>query len=305
MSRRGGRIGDVHVIRYLLGLATALAFTLSNPPSPAVSPSPPGPAPTPVSWQRILPPPPLPVPVRAGYAPVNGIQMYYAEYGSGDPILLIAIGMAASDMWSAEVPLLDRTHTVILADTRGHGRSTRTSEPLTYGLLASDYLALLDYLKIKKVALVGASDGAIIGLDIAIHHPDRLTRLFAQGANATLDGVFSDAADPTASNAATALWQSEYKALSRTPGEYAAFHAAMKRMWDSEPDYTTAQLASIPVATAIVICDHDEWVKPEHASYLARTVPGARTIVLHGVSHYAALQDPAAYAQAILAFVGQ
>lgn len=254
-------------------------------------------------WQTLPTPPPLPKSSRAGYAAVNGIQMYYAVYGKGDPILLIPIGMADAGMWSGEIAGLAKHHTVIVADSRGHGRSTRTKDAYSYDLMSSDYLALLDYLKIAKVALVGASDGAIIGLDIAINHPERLSKLFAQGANATTDGTFDDAADPAASNAASALWAADYRKLSKTPEQFEVFHKAMKHMWGSEPNYTTEQLARIRVPTAIVICDHDEWIKPDHAKYLARTIPGAKTITLRGVSHYAALQDPEAYGQAVLSFV--
>ncbi|HEV8017452.1 MAG TPA: alpha/beta fold hydrolase [Steroidobacteraceae bacterium] len=278
-----------------LTMATVLAFLMLVAPDAARALE---------KWQTLPTPPPLPPAERSGYAPVNGIEMYYAVYGkgAGAPLLLIPIGMAAADMWAALIPTLAQRHTVVVADTRGHGRSTRTAEPYSYDLLSADYLALLDYLRIEKVALVGASDGAIIGLDIAIHHPERLSKLFAQGANATTDGIYSDAADPTASKAASRLWESDYRRLSRTPDEYDAFHKAMNRMWDSEPNYSVAQLAGIRTPTAIVICDRDEWIKPKHAQYLARTIPGARTIVLHDVSHYAALQDPAAYAQAVLAF---
>lgn len=246
----------------------------------------------------------MPASRESGYAPVNGIEMYYAIYGQGEPILLIPIGMAPSDMWAGVIPALSQHHAVIAADTRGHGRSTRTAAPYSYPLLAADYLALLDYLKIKNVALVGASDGAIIGLEIAMHHPERLSKLFAQGANATPDGLLSQAVDPTASQTATRLWEAQYRHLSRTPAEYDAFHRAMKRMWGSEPNYTAAQLNGIRVPTAIVMCDRDEWIKPEHAQYLSRTIPGARAVVLHDVSHYAALQDPDAYAAAVLAFLG-
>jgi pimeloyl-ACP methyl ester carboxylesterase len=253
-------------------------------------------------WQSIQPSP-MPAPRASGYASVNGIAMYYAIFGRGEPILLVPIGMAPAEMWAAVIPVLSQHHEVIAADTRGHGRSTRTAAAYSYALLAADYLALLDHLHINKVALIGASDGAIIGLEIAMHHPERLTKLFAQGANATPDGLFADAADPTASKAAARLWAEQYHRLSKTPDEYAAFHRAMKLMWDSQPNYTTAQLSGTRVPTAIVICDHDEWVKPEHAQYLARTIPGARTLTLHGVSHYAALQDPQAYASAVLTFL--
>jgi pimeloyl-ACP methyl ester carboxylesterase len=254
-------------------------------------------------WQTIRTPPPMPTPNREGYAPVNGIEMYYAEFGRGEPILLIPIGMADANMWSAEIPMLSKHHMVIVADSRGHGRSTRTSRPFSYDLMSSDYIGLLDYLHLKRVALVGASDGAIIGLDIAMTYPQRLTMLFAQSANVTLDGAYDKAADPRASNAADALWKADYMRLSRTPNEYAAFHGAMSKMWNSEPNYTASQLAAIRVPTEIALSDHDEWIKPEHARYIAKTIPGARLVVLHNVGHYAALQDPAGYAQAVLNFI--
>jgi pimeloyl-ACP methyl ester carboxylesterase len=254
-------------------------------------------------WQAIPTPPPLPAATRTGFAPVNGIKMFYAEYGRGDPILLIPIGAADADMWSAVIPVLSKNHTVVIADSRGHGRSTRTDQPFTYDLMSSDYLALLDYLGIERVALVGASDGAIIGLDIAMHHPERLTKLFAQGANVTLDGTFDKAADPAASKAAAALWAADYRRMSETPDQYDVLHTALGKMWDSEPNFTGAQLAGIRTPTAVVMSDHDEWIKPAHARYIAHKIPGARIVMLRNVSHYAALQDPAGYANAVLRFV--
>jgi pimeloyl-ACP methyl ester carboxylesterase len=254
-------------------------------------------------WQTFPTPPPMPVPIRSGYAAVNGIQMFYDLYGSGDPILLIHIGMGHADQWAGEIAALSQHHLVIVADTRGHGRSTRTNVPLTYDLMASDYLALLDYLKIAKVSLVGVSDGAIIGLDIAIKHPERLRKLFSQGANATLDGARDDALDATASDIASKANEADYRRLSKTPEQFPEFHKAMSRMWSSEPQFTAEQLASIKVSTAIVIADHDEWIKEDHARYIARTIPGAKIVVLHDVSHYAALQDPKGYADAVLSFI--
>ena len=97
-------------------------------------------------WEGLPKPPAMPVSNVAGYAPVNGIHMYYAIYGSGDPILLIHGGLGHADIWANQVKDLMTDHTVIVADSRGHGRSTRTDAPYGYDLMASDYLALLDYL---------------------------------------------------------------------------------------------------------------------------------------------------------------
>src|SRR5271166_5260622 len=115
-------------------------------------------------WQTLPPVPAMPAAVSSGYASVNGIRMYYAVYGEGEPILMIHGGLANSDYWANQVIALSKTHKVIVADSRGHGRSTRTAEPIGYDLMASDYLALLDYLKIPKTALAGWSDGGIIGI---------------------------------------------------------------------------------------------------------------------------------------------
>jgi len=119
-------------------------------------------------WQSLPPTPSLPTSAKSGYALVNGIRMFYAVFGQGLPVLLLHGGLGNSNYWGEVIPILVRNHyEVIVTDSRGHGRSTRTAEPYSYELMASDVLALLDYLKLTKVDLVGWSDGAIIGLAIA------------------------------------------------------------------------------------------------------------------------------------------
>ena len=134
-------------------------------------------------WERLPPTPNLPKPERSGTASVNGIRLWYAVFGHGDPVVMVHGGLGNSDYWGLQVPVLAQRFQVIVLDSRGHGRSTRTDAPIGYDAMASDVLALMDTLHIQKAALVGWSDGAIIGLDIAIHHPERLTRLFAFAAN--------------------------------------------------------------------------------------------------------------------------
>jgi pimeloyl-ACP methyl ester carboxylesterase len=254
-------------------------------------------------WATLPAPPPMPSATKNGYAPVNGIQMYYAVYGEGDPILLIHGGLAYADLWANQVAELAKTHKVVVADSRGHGRSTRTSEPFGYDLMASDYIALLDYLGIQKTALVGWSDGGIIGLDIAMSHPERLTKLFAQAANVTTDGVKSDVLEnPTFSRFVSESGEA-YKRLSKTPSEYEAFLTQISHMWETQPSWTAAQLAQIHVPTAIVLGDHDEAIKRDHTDYMASAIPGAKLIILKDASHFAMLQDPEGYTKAILDFL--
>src|SRR5262249_38719252 len=148
--------------------------------------------------------------------PVNGIKMYYAIYGQGKPILLIHGGLANADYWANQVLALSKSHKVIVADSRGQGRTTRTAEPLSYDLMASDYAALLDYLKIQNTALVGTSDGGIIGIDLAMIHPERVTKLFAHAALVATGEEKPDAMQSPAFSSYDAKTREDYKRLSPT-----------------------------------------------------------------------------------------
>ena len=256
-------------------------------------------------WQRLPEPPAMPVSNVAGYAPVNGIHMYYAVYGAGDPVLLIHGGLGHADLWANQVKDLMKDHTVIVADSRGHGRSSRNADPYGYDLMASDYLALLDYLKIDKVALVGWSDGGIIGLDIAMKHPERLTKLFAQAANATVDAVKPDVMESKVFSAYITRSSEDYKKLSKTPDQFDAFVEQISHMWATQPAYSDADLAKITVPTAIVLGDHDEAISREHTEHLAQAIPGAKLIILKDASHFAMLQDPAGYTKAVRDFLAE
>jgi pimeloyl-ACP methyl ester carboxylesterase len=256
-------------------------------------------------WQTLPPPPPMPPPVTSGYAPVNGIEMYYAVIGLGDPVLLIHGGLGHADIWANQVADLAKDHQVIVADSRGHGRSTRTAEPYGYDLMASDYLALLDYLKIDKAALVGWSDGGIIGLDIAMSHPERLTKLFAHAANVTVDGVKPDVMNNPTFAAYVTRSGEDYKKLSKTPDQYDAFVKQISHMWETQPNWTKEQLAAIKVPTAIVLGDHDEAIKRDHTEKMAADIPGSKLVILPNASHFAMLQDPEGYTAAVRALIDQ
>lgn len=254
-------------------------------------------------WQTLPEPAPMPKPEQSGYAPVNGIEMYYQVFGQGAPVLLIHGGLGHGDIWSSQIADLSKDHMVIVGDSRGHGRSTRNAEPFGYDLMASDYLALLDYLKIDKTALVGWSDGGIIGIDIAMSHPERLTRLFAQAANVTTDGVDPGVLTDKTFGAYIERSGRDYARLSKTPGEYEAFVAQISHMWESQPSWTKEQLGRITVPTAIVAGDHDEAIKREHTDYMASVIPGAKLVILPNASHFAMLQDPEGYDKAVRDFI--
>ncbi len=254
-------------------------------------------------WQTLPAPPAMPKPVESGMAPVNDIKMYYAVYGEGDPVLLIHGGLGHADVWGFQVPALAAGHKVIVADSRGHGRSTRSEQTFGYALMADDYLALLDHLGIDEAALVGWSDGGIIGLDIAIRHPERLSRLFAFAANYVPEGVKPSVATDPIFNAYIERAAKDYARLSPTPAEFDAFVEQISRMWATEPHYTKDQLRAIKVPTTVFDGDHDEAIEAAHAAEIAELVPDAKLVIMKDASHFAMWQQPEAFNQAVLDFL--
>ena len=255
-------------------------------------------------WDRLPSTPTLPKPEQSGVAAVNGIRLWYAVFGHGDPVILVHGGLANSDYWGLQIPVLARRYQVIVLDSRGHGRSTRTAAPIGYDAMAADVLALMDTLHIGKAALVGWSDGAIIGLDIAIHHPERLTKLFAFAANSDPSGV-KDVDKSPVFTAYIDRASQEYAKLSPTPMQFKAFLDNISRMWASEPHFTDEQLRGIKVPTWIVDADHDEAIKREDTDHMASLIPGAGELILPAVSHFAFLQDPGMFNEALMRFLAR
>ncbi|MBY5715706.1 alpha/beta hydrolase [Rhizobium leguminosarum] len=246
-------------------------------------------------WAELPAFPSMPVAKTSGMAEVNDIKMYYAEYGEGDPILFIHGGLGNAEVWGHQVADFARDHRVIVADSRGHGRSTRSQQPFGYDLMTSDYVALLDYLKIDKVTLVGWSDDGIIGIDMAMKNPEKLTRVIAQAANVTTDGVKADVMNNKTFNDYINVAGEYYRKLSPTPNEYDAFVKQISHMWETQPAWTAADLGKIAVPVTLAIGDHDEAVKLDHTEMMAKDIPGAKLVILKDASHFAMLQDPTGY----------
>ena len=255
------------------------------------------------AWKQLPALAPLPEAKQSGYAPVNGIELYYAIYGEGPPLILLHGGLGNSEYFGSQIPVFAKQYTVIAVDSRGHGRSGRDAKPYSYGLMASDVVALMDYLKIPKASIMGWSDGGIIGLDIAMNYPDRLDKLFAFGANTNVAGLKPNVdKDPVFAKYIENAGK-EYARLSKTPTEFDPFVKQISEMWATQPDYKPEQLARIKSPVAIADGEHDEAIRQEHNQEMAKATPGAKLVILPGVSHFAFLQNPEQFNEAVLDFL--
>jgi pimeloyl-ACP methyl ester carboxylesterase len=258
-------------------------------------------------WAALPPTPDLPAHGRSGRLTVNGASLWYAQWGEdsgGVPVVLLHGGLANSAYFGAvAATLVQHGHRVLAMDSRGHGRSGRGPQPYGYDLMASDVLGLLDHLGMAKVDLVGWSDGGIIGLRLALLHPERLRRLYAFGANVDPSGVLEDCSKAPGWAAYLARVPGEYARLSPTPASFPEFRQAMFSLWETEPAIKAADLRSIRVPTAIADGEHDGCIKAKHTRYLAAAIPNAKLVILPDVSHFAMLQDPAGFAASVEAFL--
>jgi pimeloyl-ACP methyl ester carboxylesterase len=246
---------------------------------------------------------PLPVTTEEGFVEHDGARIWYAAYGSGLPVILLHGGLGHSGNWGYQVPALVRSgYRAVLIDSRGHGRSTRDARPFSYELMASDVLAVMDVVGLDKATVVGWSDGACIALILGATAPERISGVFFFACNMDPSGTKDVEPNPIIDRCFSRHVK-DYALLSATPDQFAAFCAAVGLMQKTQPNYSAADLARIRVPVTVVQSEHDEFIKREHAEYLAQSIPRAELRILVGVSHFAPLQRPEQFNSEVLAFL--
>ena len=127
----------------------------------------------------------------SGYLTTSGAEIYYEQYGSGTPLLILHGNSQSLAVFYPFLRTFLTDFQVILMDSRGHGRSRLSVHTALHGFstedMADDVIALLDHLHLSSVHLLGFSDGANIGLEIACKYPERLKALICISANASPD----------------------------------------------------------------------------------------------------------------------
>src|SRR6516225_6711105 len=131
-----------------------------------------------------------------GYAPVNGLKMYYEVHGSGDPVVLLhGSFMTITNNWTQWIGELSKTRKVIAIEMQGHGRTADIDREFSYEHLADDVAALLDHLKIPSADLIGYSMGGGVAMQCAIRHPDNVRKVVVISSTFRSDGMVKEALD--------------------------------------------------------------------------------------------------------------
>jgi pimeloyl-ACP methyl ester carboxylesterase len=221
------------------------------------------------------------------YAAVNGLNIYYEVHGAGPPLLSLHGGAGSINPASTVIPFFATQFRVIAIEQMGHGRTADViNRPFHYHDMAEDTVELMRQLGIESASVLGYSDGGIIGVDMAIHHPERVTKLAVTGANSRTDGytaenlewvrTFTPDDEPVSDS---------YARLSPDGADHwPIVLGRLQRMWAVEPSFTREQLQSIEAPTLIVVGDGDI-VTPEHAVEMFRTIPAAQLCVVPHAGH--------------------
>jgi pimeloyl-ACP methyl ester carboxylesterase len=235
-----------------------------------------------------------------GYAPVNGLEMYYEIHGSGRPCVLLHGAYLTIDAMGALLPGLAEHRQVIALEQQGHGRTADVDRPITYEQMADDTAAALRHLEVEQADVVGYSMGGGVALQLALRHPALVRKLVVASASFSLDGMHAEALElfPTITPElfAGSPTEAEYLRLAPNPGDFPKLVEKLVTL-DSTPfAWPEEDIRAIAAPTLVVLGDSDV-IRLEHAVHLFHLLgggvvgdfgglPRSQLAVLPGTTHY-------------------
>lgn len=236
---------------------------------------------------------------RTGYAPVNGLNMYYEIHGEGQPLVVIHGSFMTIEVMGALIPELAKTRQVIAVELQGHGHTADIDRALTYEVLADDVAAVVRHLGVGATDVYGYSLGAGVALQAAIRHPELVRKLVVVSGSYTSDGrypeVLSGIAQITPELFDGTPWRDAYNRVAPNPDAFATMFERVKRMGATPFNWPAEDVQAITAPTMIVIGDSDG-TRPEHAVEMFRLrgggvfadlagLPSSQLAILPGTTH--------------------
>lgn len=218
-------------------------------------------------------------PAAGKYYEVRGFKMYAEVYGEGQPLLFIHGNGGSINNFTNQIPYFSKNYKVIIADSRAQGKSADPIDSLTYEMMADDYAALLNDMKIDSAFVVGWSDGGINGLLMAIRHPEKVKKLAITGANLR----------PDTTAVSRAIWDMVtpiYNELKNKSDKNEMEKGGLKllRLLVENPHIPLDDLHKIKCPVLVIGGDHDV-IKEEHTMEIYKNIPNAYLWILPNSGH--------------------
>ncbi len=224
------------------------------------------------------------------FAQVNGIQLYYETYGSGEPLIMLHGNGGSINAFYKQIPFFEKYYQVIAIDSRLQGKSGGSPDSISYELMASDFCALMDFLQIKSANVLGWSDGGIDGILMAMNCPKKVRKLAFSGANTVPD--------------TTALTNADLQGMKNfvaNPGNASKTALALTQMMIDQPNIPFGDLKQIHCPTLVMAGDHD-MIKAEHTLKIYQSIPGAQLCIFPDSHHGVCQQHPELFNETVLNF---
>lgn len=256
-----------------------------------------------------LPEPYAAAPVASGYVEVNGVKLYHEIHGRGEPVLLLHGGLGSSVEFAPVIPALAAHHRVILYDRRGHGRSYDTPEPFVYAAMAAEARAFMDAIGVASAAVVGFSDGGVVGYHLASAYPGRVTRLLASGANYRVNGMTPATIEwiRTRMNPATIAEDvpglvASYDRRGQAGDDLASFLKRSRELWLRDPYIGADELRRITIPVLLLAGDTND-LTPEHMLEIRRLIAGSQLGIVPNCDHFIVSRKSALFTTLVLDFL--
>lgn len=234
-----------------------------------------------------------------GYAPVNGLSMYYEIHGTGAPLVVLHGSFMTIELMGKLIPELARSRQVIAVEFQGHGHTADIDRPITYEHLADDTAVLLRYLGIANADVCGYSLGGGVALQVAIRHPELVRKLVIVSASHTSDGMYPEV-QAAIEHITPALfdgtpWRAAYDRTAPDPEAFPALVTKLTQL-DATPFVWPAEAVQAITAPTLIIIGDSDGTRPEHAVEMFRLrgggvfgdlagLPAAQLAVLPGTTH--------------------
>jgi pimeloyl-ACP methyl ester carboxylesterase len=237
---------------------------------------------------------------RTGYAPANGLEMYYEIHGEGPPLVLLHGAYMTVDLMAPLVPGLAASRRVIAVEQQGHGHTADIDRPITYEQMADDTAALLGHLDVGRADVVGYSMGGGVALQMAIRHEDVVRKVVVASASYTSDGMHAAAWEMfpsiTPELFAGSPIEEAYLRTAPNPAGFPKLVEKLKLLDTTEFAWPAEDIRAIDAPILIVLGDSDV-VRLEHAVELFGLLgggvmgdlvelPKSQLAVLPGTTHF-------------------
>jgi pimeloyl-ACP methyl ester carboxylesterase len=241
---------------------------------------------------------------RTGYAPVNGLRMYYEIRGAGQPLVVLHGSFMTIELMGELVPGLAESRQVIAVEFQGHGHTADIDRPITYEHLADDTAALLRHLGIGSADVYGYSLGGGAALQVAIRHPELVRKLVVVSASSTSEGLYPEVLagidQITPDLFAGTPWREAYDRTAPHPEAFPTLVTKLKQLDMTPFAWPSEAVRAITAPTLVIIGDSDG-TRPEHAVEMFRLrgggvfgdlagLPAAQLAVLPGTTHVGMLE---------------